>query len=817
MTSESFDDSQQRIQFLRLAIALTAGGCAGFLLVLSFIVPEGHSIRAIGAVLMLLVSAAAGLALWRARVEWSLRILCFGAWGVVTVMCVLAEGLRSPIAFTYPAIIMLSGWLLGKRTAIIVGLLTVAAGLAIALAMSTHILQPIPPAPPLVTWLVQAIIVAVVLAMLMLIISERDGQIGRLQNMAQEVREQHDFHETLVRAQSDAGLGMFVVAMGKITYVNEAACRIFGYAPEEIKSLPSYLGVIHPDEHKRISANHQRRIRGEQFENSYRTAIITKKGARREIAMTVGYLETGKMPRVLAVIQDITERVQAEAALSQTEEKFAKVFQASPIPISLARFEDGRFVDINPAFELLFGWPRDEVVGRTSTEIGLWRSVEDRLAWVRELRHAGSTQRFEVDWSSQSGEQRICQISAEVIQIEGEDHILALTNDITDSKRIEQALQANQVRLSEAQRIGRFGSWELDLAKDSFIWSEEINRIFEATAAPGTVNYATFLRMLHPDDRETFDRAFRQAIAEGRTGEYTYRLQMRDGRIKHVHVRAETIVGADGTPLKSIGTTQDVTGQEQAKAEIERLNAELEDRVRERTAELQSANKELESFAYSISHDLRAPLRGIDGFSHLLAEEYGERLDAQGKSYLERVRAAAQRMGTLIDDILELSRVSRHSMRRGQVDLSRLAREIVEEQAHGAPERAVEVAIAEGCTAFGDPQLLRVMMQNLLENAWKYSGKEAAPKIEFGRETRDGEAVFFVRDNGVGFDMKYADRLFTPFQRLHKPEEFAGTGIGLATVARIVRRHGGRVWAESAPGQGATLRLTLGTPSDKPL
>ncbi len=405
MTSEPLNRTLQRVEFLRLAITLTAAGCAGFLLVLPFIVPEGHSIRALGAWLMMLVSCAAAIALWRARVDWSLRMLCYGAWGVVTVMCVLAEGLRSPIVFSYPAIIMLAGWLLGKRTAIILGLLTVAAGFAIALATATHILQPIPPAPPLVTWLVQTIIVAVIVAMLMLVIAERDSQLDSQKRLAQEMREQHAFHETLVRAQSDAGLGMFVVARGKkITYVNEAACRIFGYAPAEIKSLPGYLDVIHPDERKRISGYHQRRISGEQFENSYRTAIITKKEARREIEMTVAYLETGKMPRVLAIIQDVTERMRAEAALSQTEEKFAKVFQASPIPISLARFEDGRFVDINPAFELLFGWPRDEVIGHSSTEIGLWRSIEERLAWTRALRHAGSTQRFVATWLNKSGE-----------------------------------------------------------------------------------------------------------------------------------------------------------------------------------------------------------------------------------------------------------------------------------------------------------------------------------------------------------------------------------------------------------------------------
>ncbi|MDT3737773.1 MAG: ATP-binding protein [Denitratisoma sp.] len=244
-----------------------------------------------------------------------------------------------------------------------------------------------------------------------------------------------------------------------------------------------------------------------------------------------------------------------------------------------------------------------------------------------------------------------------------------------------------------------------------------------------------------------------------------------------------------------------------------RLNAELEQRVQERTAELTAANRELESFAYSISHDLRAPLRGIDGFSKLLADEYRERLDDEGVDYLDRVRRAAQRMGTLIDDILELSRVTRQEMRRVRVDLSQIAAEIIEERSRAEPDHRVAVTLAPDCTAHGDPQLLRVLMQNLLENAWKYSAKKADPAIEFGRETIDGETVFFVRDNGVGFDMKYADRLFTPFQRLHRPEEFEGTGIGLATVARIIRRHGGRVWAESGPDEGTTLRFVLG---DKP-
>ena len=271
-------------------------------------------------------------------------------------------------------------------------------------------------------------------------------------------------------------------------------------------------------------------------------------------------------------------------------------------------------------------------------------------------------------------------------------------------------------------------------------------------------------------------------------------------------------VGESGETQGFYGLFFDVTRQEQARIEIERLNRDLDQRVKERTADLTTANRELESFAYSISHDLRAPLRGIDGFSHLLAEEYGDKLDAQGCGYLERVRAAAQRMGSLIDDILELSRVSRLAMRREKVDLGNLATELLDEMRQTHPNRRVEGAIAPGCETDGDPRLLRVLMQNLLENAWKYTARQAHARIEFGRERLDtGETAFFVRDNGVGFDMKYADRLFTPFQRLHKPEEFAGSGIGLATVARIVHRHGGRVWVESVTGHGTTLRFVVGS------
>ncbi len=240
-----------------------------------------------------------------------------------------------------------------------------------------------------------------------------------------------------------------------------------------------------------------------------------------------------------------------------------------------------------------------------------------------------------------------------------------------------------------------------------------------------------------------------------------------------------------------------------------RTNLELARMRRQLVVELERKNKELDAFSYSVSHDLRAPLRSIDGFSQAILEDQADRLDDRGRDYLRRVRAAAQRMAALIDDLLELSRVSRHEMVRRPVDLTRLAEEVTAELRRADPERRVEVHIQSDLEVDGDRQLLRVALENLLGNAWKFTARTAMPLIEVGAEGRDGEPVHYVRDNGAGFDMQYVDKLFRPFQRLHGVNEFPGTGIGLATVHRIVDRHGGRVWAEGGLGRGATVHFTL--------
>jgi PAS domain S-box-containing protein len=278
--------------------------------------------------------------------------------------------------------------------------------------------------------------------------------------------------------------------------------------------------------------------------------------------------------------------------------------------------------------------------------------------------------------------------------------------------------------------------------------------------------------------------------------------------VKVMVLDAHRVANDNGTPMVLLAI-EDVTDRVDAREELGRLNRELEGRVRERTAQLEAANRELEAFAYSVSHDLRAPLRALDGFSDELLRSYADRLDDKGRHYLGRLRSGTQRMGQLIDDMLQLSRINRGGMRRGRVDLTALAGEVAAELRGGEAGRQVAFAIEPGLSAVGDASLVRVALENLLGNAWKFTSKRPEATITVGREDHEGVPAFFVRDDGAGFDMAHADKLFGAFQRLHSEREFPGNGVGLATVQRVVHRHGGLVWAEGRPGEGATFHFTL--------
>ena len=309
------------------------------------------------------------------------------------------------------------------------------------------------------------------------------------------------------------------------------------------------------------------------------------------------------------------------------------------------------------------------------------------------------------------------------------------------------------------------------------------------------------------------------ALAGSALAPATLQLRRSDGDIRLVQVVLSQVPGDVGSDVATLAQVDDATDRLRAERAVRLLNRTLEARVEQRTHELTLANRELESFAYSVSHDLRAPLRTVEGFSRLLGERFAAVLGPDGQDYLVRVRNAANRMDALIDALLKMSRITRDPLRHAEVDLSRVAAEVVGELRQAEPSREVEVAIEPGLTAGGDPALLRNLLQNLLGNAWKFTGGRSTARIEFGRdaeaEPAAGMAAFFVRDNGAGFEPAYASKLFRPFQRLHGADEYEGHGIGLATVKRIVERHGGSIRAEGRAGEGATFRFALPAQADR--
>ncbi|MBI2401001.1 MAG: PAS domain-containing protein [Deltaproteobacteria bacterium] len=504
--------------------------------------------------------------------------------------------------------------------------------------------------------------------------------------------------------------------------------------------------------------------------------------------------------------RQVKERNQA---LRESEERFRAIMD-NTLNVVYMKTPEGRYLFINRIYEDLFHIKNEDVHGKTDHDF-FPKEVADVFR-ENDLKALESAAPLEFEETVPvDGDRVYLSVKFRLADASGNPYAIAgISTDITELKRSQEALSRSEASLANAQGIAHIGNWDWDIEANELWWSDETYRIFGVAPREFGPTYDAFIGYVHPDDRELVMREVNEALTGIKPYSIDHRLLLRGGVEKIVHEEAEVIFDAAGMAIKMSGTVQDITERKRVEEEVRKLNIELEHRVAGRTRELQAAYEELEAFSYSVAHDLRAPLRIIDGFSRILLKDYVESLDSTGRDYLSRLQGASQRMGQLIDALLKLSQVMRAGITREDVDLSAIAENVAEELKKSQPERRASFVISKGLLAKGDPSLMTLVLENLIGNAWKFTSRKEEAAIEVGMETaEDGGAVYFVKDNGAGFDMKYADRLFNPFQRLHAELEFPGTGIGLATVQRIIQRHGGRIWAFGQKDRGATFYFTL--------
>jgi len=632
----------------------------------------------------------------------------------------------------------------------------------------------------------------------------------------EQLRGSHREVEDLKAALDEHAIVAMTDPQGRITYVNDKFCAISKYSREELLGQDHRIinSGYHPTEFIRnlwTTITHGKVWHGE-IKNK------AKDGSFYWVDTTiVPFLnDQGKPRQYVAIRADITERKKIEEQLRTSLQEVGDLKAALDEHAIVAMTDaQGRITFVNDKFCEISKYSREELLGQDhriinsgfhSTEFirDLWTTIAHGKVWHGEIKNKAKDGSFYwvdttiVPFLKENGKPR---------------QYVAIRTDITERKRNEESLRDTQARLNSTLSAGSIGTWTWDLTHDRLFADEFTARMFslEPEAAAAGLPAEAYLRALHEEDRPGVVAALERAVETCGRYDIEYRVCRPDGECSWLQARGRVEGDEAGKALHFHGAVMDITERKEAQEKVRRLNEELEQRVIQRTAELEIANKELEAFSYSVSHDLRAPLRAVDGFSQAVLEDYGEQLPEEGRHYLATIRGGAQRMGALIDDLLTFSRLSRLPLNKRSVDPKRVVRETLEELGFPIEGRAVEMRIGDLPLCQGDAALLKQLWLNLLSNALKYTRQREPAVIEVGCTPDDNEQanVYFVRDNGAGFDMRYADKLFGVFQRLHRAEDFEGTGVGLAIVQRIVHRHGGRVWAEAALDQGATFYFTL--------
>jgi PAS domain S-box-containing protein len=588
----------------------------------------------------------------------------------------------------------------------------------------------------------------------------------------------------LNRAQELAHLGSWELDLinNHLTWSDEVY-RIFGLQPQEFEATyEAFLRSVHPEDRAAVDAAYSGSLREGRDTYEIEHRVVRKNGDIRVVYEKCEHIrdKSEKILQSIGMVHDITERKRTEAELV----RLASFPLKNPAPIIEVDLS-GTIQYLNPVSQQLF--PDLEKKGFNHSFL---KGIKKLIPEIQKSKTLVQEIHVNDKWFLQT-----------ITYIPENRRIRIYSTDITLRKKTEEVLQESEEKYRSIV--------------------ENTTNVIMVTQPDGIISYlspackdvlghdpnelvGTNPMIFHPEDVTRVQQALSRALNGIKGSNFQYRIITNDGKTKWIS-HSWAPIQKDSKLHSIVSVIEDITQSKIAEENIKKLNENL----LRHSFELATANKELEAFSYSVSHDLRAPLRSIDGFGQAILEDYADKLDEQGKDYIQRVRTATQRMGQLIDDLLRLSRLSRAELHVEQIDLSSLARTTAEKFQASEPSRKVKITIQDQISISGDKKLLEILFENLLGNAWKFTGNTKHPMIKFGETTKDGERVYYIQDNGAGFDMAYADKLFIPFQRLHSVDEYPGTGIGLAIVSRVVRRHGGRIWAESEVDKGATFYFTL--------
>lgn len=597
-----------------------------------------------------------------------------------------------------------------------------------------------------------------------------------------------------------------------ISYASPGIREVFGLTPEEVaEDADPFRSRIPPDDNQRLLAARTASAKDLsiwQLEFRYHHP---EKGEIwvEEKSVPARQPDGGVIWHGFAY--DITERKRAEQSLEESEARFSTVFKESPLGIAISSLDDGTFVEVNDAFLDMFGLTREGVIGHTTGELELWGDLSERSRLVDKMLNEGAIRNAEVKFRHHSGEMLDVLYSAGKIELAGKNFLLSLISDMTTLRQAEQALAASREHyrslfehMLEGYALCRMQYRGEEPVDFTFIAVNpafsKLSGLKDVTGKPVS-DIIPGIRDSNPDIFQVYGRVARTGQPE-RLETYILSLE-----------KWFSIAVFSPEPEYFVTVFDNITERKETEIAMKAHRDRLESEVAARTTQLVAANKELQAFAYAASHDLKAPLRGISGFANLLEREYRDQLEGDGLTYLDHISASASKMATLIDDLLAYARLEQETQQLKRIDLPAAVQSVVADYQEEIRQCGAELRLemADGTIEADMPGLIQVL-RNLLGNALKYSAKADHPLIVIGGEPHSGCYRFWLRDNGVGFDMTYHDQIFEIFRRLHSSREFAGSGVGLALVRKAMERMGGRVWAESAPGQGATFFLEFQMP-----